>query len=188
MQKATGRRSGYRSGSFSMKTIAATAGLVLFGSVLGGAAQAACYSPKEAAAEQAIRLHSEVMVVGLSCAVAMGDANLFAKYVDFTSRNAPDLRQHEQAMINFFAHHGEGNAKRRFDNWRTSIANAVSTRAALTSTQLYCNEKRDLMTATDASYAFGAEAVNAMLVTAPEAAITSLPLCNQGAVALSTTK
>lgn len=151
-----------------------------------GQALASCYSAKEAAAEQAIRLHSELMVVGLTCAAQFNDPALFVRYAQFTNAHRSDIVAHEQAMIGYFAKTAEGNAKRRFDHWRTSIANAVSTRAALSSAQVYCGNKADMMAALESATAFGPQPVQAILATAPQAAVTSRPLCTQEAVALGT--
>jgi hypothetical protein len=113
----------------------------LFKAVMAGVAAlgfssqalASCYTPKEAAAEQAIRAHSELMVVGLTCASYFNEPLLFNRYAIFTNQHLQDIQAHEKVMIDYFAKTAEGNPKRRFDHWRTSIANAVSTRAALSS-------------------------------------------------------
>lgn len=149
---------------------------------------AACYTPKEAAAEQAIRIHSELMVVGLTCAAQFRDPALFARYAAFTNKHSNELRAHESAIIGYFAKTAEGNPKRRFDHWRTSIANSVSTRAALSSAGIYCGDKRELVAALDAASRFDGKRVNAILEYAPEASVISRPMCAQDAVALSTTE
>ncbi|MBV6632656.1 MAG: hypothetical protein KI792_06445 [Alphaproteobacteria bacterium] len=151
-----------------------------------GQALATCYSAKEAAAEQAIRLHSELMVVGLTCAAQFNDPALFVRYAKFTNQHRADIVAHEEAMIGYFAKHAEGNAKRRFDHWRTSIANAVSTRAAYSSAEIYCSNKGEMLEALEGAPQFNSKPLKAILTTAPEAAVTSRPLCTQEAVASST--
>ncbi|MEM6902890.1 MAG: hypothetical protein AAF556_06605 [Pseudomonadota bacterium] len=158
--------------------------VAIFG--FAGQALAACYTPREASAERAIRIHSELMVVGLTCAMHFDDPGLFVRYAKFTNQHRADIVAHEQAMIGYFAKTAEGNPKRRFDHWRTSIANAVSTRAALSSASIYCGSKGDMMTALEAAERFHGQAVQTIIATAPVADVTSRPMCTQDAVALGT--
>ena len=148
-------------------------------------ALASCYTPKEAAAEQAIRAHSELMVVGLTCASYFNEPLLFNRYAIFTNQHLQDIQAHEKVMIDYFAKTAEGNPKRRFDHWRTSIANAVSTRAALSSGSVYCGKKQDLLTTMEGSANFGAGSLPGILASAPEAAVVSRPMCVQDAIAQS---
>jgi hypothetical protein len=173
--RKTGRRHLFRS---------LIAGLISIG--FTQSAIASCYSPKEAAAERAIRIHSELMVVGLTCAAQFDDPALFVRYADFTNKHSGDIRAHESTMIGYFAKTAEGDPKRRFDHWRTSIANSVSTRAALSSAQIYCGSKQEMVNALGVVSGFGHQKVSAMLDYAPEASVISRPMCAQDAVALST--
>ena len=163
---------------------AVVAGVAAFG--FSSQALAACYTPKEAAAEQAIRAHSEMMVVGLTCASYFNEPLLFNRYATFTNDHQRDIQAHEQVMINYFAKTAEGNPQRRFDHWRTSIANAISTRAALSSGAVYCGKNEALLTTMEGAASFGSSSLPVILASAPEAAVVSRPICVQDAVAQNT--
>ena len=149
---------------------------------------AGCYTQREAAAEQAIRVHSEMMVVGLTCATYFNEPALFARYATFTNKHQQDIQAHERALINYFAKTAEGDPKRRFDHWRTSIANAVSTRAALSSGPVYCKKKAAMLDAMEGSAQFRANSLSMILASVPEADVISRPMCTQEAIALTETE
>ncbi len=103
----------------------------------GGKAQA-CYNRAEHAAEQTIRMHTEMMVVGLTCQQVYPDKKPFNVYQDFTIKNRALLSNSEAAMIDHFRKAGGGNATRQFDMFRTEMANEISRRAAVIGTTNYC--------------------------------------------------
>ncbi|MEO0393817.1 MAG: hypothetical protein AAF213_11335 [Pseudomonadota bacterium] len=150
-----------------------------------GQALAACYTPKEANAEQAIRAHSEMMVVGLTCATYFNEPTLFNRYATFTNTHRQAIQGYEETMISYFRKTAEGNPKRRFDHWRTSIANAVSTRAALSSGPVYCQKKAGMLDAMAQANDFNANGLSVILASAPEAVVVSRPMCVQDAIASS---
>ncbi|WP_207457800.1 hypothetical protein [Azospirillum sp. SYSU D00513] len=98
---------------------------------------AACYSPEEHAAEQLLRMHTEMMVVGLKCQTLMPDRKPFSLYQDFTIKHRALVSNSEAAMIAHFKKQG-GNATRAFDTFRTELANESSRRAAVIGEQLFC--------------------------------------------------
>lgn len=102
-----------------------------------GKAQA-CYNRAEHAAEQTIRMHTEMMVVGLTCQQVYPDKKPFNVYQDFTVKNRSLLSNSEAAMIDHFRKRGGGNPTRQFDMFRTEMANEVSRRAAVIGTTNYC--------------------------------------------------
>ena len=60
-----------------------------------------CYTPREAEAEQGIRIHSELMVIGLNCA-HMADANgnnLYLEHKKFTSKHAELFETYETILM-----------------------------------------------------------------------------------------
>ena len=99
----------------------------------------ACYSRAEHAAEQTIRMHTEMMVVGLTCQQVMPDKKPFNLYHDFTVKNRALISNSEAALIDHFRKRGGGNPTRQFDMYRTELANEVSRRAAVIGTPLYCS-------------------------------------------------
>ncbi|AWJ82901.1 hypothetical protein TSH58p_04835 [Azospirillum sp. TSH58] len=98
----------------------------------------ACYSRAEHAAEQTIRMHTEMMVVGLTCMQVNPEKKPFNLYQDFTVKNRSLISNSEASMIDHFRKKGGGNATRQFDMFRTELANEVSRRAAVIGTGLYC--------------------------------------------------
>lgn len=117
--------------------------------VAGGALSAAaapkptCYSRAEHAAEQLIRLHTEMMVVGLTCQSVVPDQNPFGKYHEFTVKNRATLSASEAVLIDHFRKSKSGNATRNFDTYRTELANEVSRRSATIGVGVYCSELVD---------------------------------------------
>ena len=71
---------------------------------LPASAAAACYTPDEAEAEQGIRIHSELMVIGLNCQhmARAGKKNLYLEYRDFTARHAQVFSDYETRLIRYF--------------------------------------------------------------------------------------
>lgn len=102
------------------------------------AKSSACYSEAEHAAEQLIRMHTEMMVVGLTCQQVMPDKKPFNLYQDFTVKNRSLVSNSEAAMIDHFRKHSSGNPTRQFDMFRTEMANEISRRAAVIGTSGYC--------------------------------------------------
>jgi hypothetical protein len=119
---------------------AAMAALLATGPALAAApaAKAVCYSRNEYAAEQAIRLHTELMVIGLTCQQSLADKNPFGKYQEFTVKNRSFISSNEGVMIEHFRRSGIGNPTRRFDMFRTELANEISRRAAIITSGIYC--------------------------------------------------
>jgi len=116
----------------------------LAGLLAGGPVQAttagACLTPEEFQAEQAIRLHTELMVISLTCqqAIPAGSPNLFDQYKQFTSRHQARIRTWEQALVAHFKRQGKGNAVRRLDSFRTRLANEASQRAIALTAPVFC--------------------------------------------------
>ena len=60
-----------------------------------------CYSPSEAEAENAIRIHSELMVIGLNCQhmTPRGWQNFYSQYRQFTSRHQDLFSNYEKTLV-----------------------------------------------------------------------------------------
>lgn len=101
-------------------------------------AKPACYNRAEHAAEQTLRMHTELMVTGLTCQSVMPDKTPYAKYQEFTVKNRSLISKAEAAMIDHYKRTVGGNATRSFDTFRTELANEVSRRAATIGTTTYC--------------------------------------------------
>ncbi|HYG86622.1 MAG TPA: hypothetical protein VD978_10215 [Azospirillum sp.] len=133
---------GSASPSFRRRLRAASA-LIMAGAIAGvslpaAAAPKACYTRPVHAAEQMIRLHTEMMITGLTCQQVMPDKAPFAKYREFTNKNRTILSKAEGQLIEHFRKQAKGNATSRFDTYRTEVANEVSRRASIIGTDNYC--------------------------------------------------
>ncbi|WP_236783670.1 hypothetical protein [Azospirillum humicireducens] len=99
----------------------------------------ACYNRAEHAAEQMMRLHTEMMVVGLTCRTVVPDKKPFDLYQDFSVKNRALLSNSEASLISYYKRAGSGgNATRQFDMFRTELANEISRRASTIGIAQYC--------------------------------------------------
>lgn len=96
-----------------------------------------CYSAKEAEAENAIRIHSELMVIGLNCQhmTPRGWQNLYSQYRQFTSRNQDLFSGYERTLIS-----ANGGSERKIHDMRTAFANQTSTDAARMRPDVFCSK------------------------------------------------
>ncbi|WP_119678645.1 hypothetical protein [Indioceanicola profundi] len=103
-------------------------------------AKPVCFTEAEAEAEEAIRLHTELMVIGLTCqeSAPAGQLSLFARYRQFTDQHQTAIRAWEKALIAHFKRVGKGSATKLFDSYRTSLANEISRRAIALSNPVFC--------------------------------------------------
>ncbi|MBI1207825.1 MAG: hypothetical protein GC191_11110 [Azospirillum sp.] len=97
-----------------------------------------CFSKAEFEADQALRVHTELMVIGLKCHKTYHDQDPFGHYAEFTHANAGPLRQWERTMVGHFQKVGGGNATKRFDTYRTELANETSQRSLMIPAADYC--------------------------------------------------
>jgi hypothetical protein len=120
-----------------MKKFIASLITVLF--LCGTAAQTqACYSAREFEAEQGIRIHSELMVIGLTCIKMPEGQELYRKYQDFTARNATLISGYESDLIGYYSSKGVSDPERKLHTLRTNLANEISRRAIAMSTLSFC--------------------------------------------------
>jgi hypothetical protein len=102
---------------------------------------AGCYSVKEAEAEQAIRIHSELMVIGLNCQhmTPRGWKNFYQQYREITARHQRLITGYEETLISYNSRHGSsGSAERKMHDMRTAFANKTSTDAAQMRPDVFC--------------------------------------------------
>lgn len=105
------------------------------------AAMAACYTQAEAVAEQAIRIHSELMVIGLNCQhmTPAGQKNLYQSYREFTARHSSLFAGYENTLIGYFRRTGAKNPESDLNVMRTQFANKISLDVAKMRPDLFCN-------------------------------------------------
>jgi hypothetical protein len=125
--------------------VAVTTACVLATSTSAAWAKPACYSAAEYDAEQAVRLHTELMVIGLTCNAIEADRKLFSKYQQFTTKNRASLMNWEKVLIGHFREIDKSNPTRKFDDFRTVVANEIAQRSALLTPPVFCQTHSDIV-------------------------------------------
>jgi hypothetical protein len=120
------------------------AGILFLLFVSAGPAFAAptCYSPTELPAEHLLRLHSELMVITVTCRQGSQGEDLVAAYTGFTNRNIIVLHNAEQTMIRFYGGPG-GKGVQKLDTLRTKLGNEYGQKIADMSAPAFCGAYRD---------------------------------------------
>ncbi len=103
--------------------------------------RAACYSPAQAEAEQGIRIHSELMVIGLNCQqIGMRHGiNLYGQYREFTAKHGDLFAQYESILLDYFSKSGEQKPEASLNTLRTTYANKISNEAANMRPDVFCS-------------------------------------------------
>lgn len=103
-------------------------------------ALAACYSMKEAEAEQGIRIHSELMVIALNCQHLgpKNQENLYLQYKKFSKRHENIFGGYEKTLISFYGKEGFKAPERELHEVRTAFANKISHDAAVMRPDGFC--------------------------------------------------
>lgn len=102
---------------------------------------AACYTQAEAEAEQGLRIHSELMVIGLNCQnMKFRDGtNLYRKYNEFTKLNIDIFADYESRMLDYYRRRGDQDPEASLNTLRTQLANNISNSAARMKPDQFCN-------------------------------------------------
>lgn len=102
---------------------------------------ATCYTQAEAEAEQGLRIHSELMVIGLNCQnMRFTDGtNLYVEYNQFTREHLDIFAAYESRMLEYFKKRGDANPEASLNTLRTQMANAISNSAARMKPDQFCN-------------------------------------------------
>lgn len=99
----------------------------------------ACYSKAEFEAEQAIRFHTRLMVIGLTCQQLGGSyEGLYVRYKQFTLNHKTQIAGWENTLISYYRKTAKGNPYHALDNLRTHLANEMSQHIAAVSANIYC--------------------------------------------------
>lgn len=125
---------------YFLKT-AALAVIVCLVSISSVFAASGCYTPEEAAAEQGLRIHSELMVIGLNCqAMKFTDGtNLYAEYRKFTNEHSTLLEGYENTMMGYYRRQGQDDPERSLNTLRTQLANKIADSAVRMKPDRFCN-------------------------------------------------
>ena len=99
-----------------------------------------CYTQTEAVAEQAIRIHSELMVIGLNCQhmYKANGQNLYGAYRNFTASNIKLFAAYERSLMEYFSRTGAGNPESELNSMRTIFANKIANDAARMRPDQFC--------------------------------------------------
>ena len=109
-------------------------------------AAARCYSSDEVKAEQLLRLHSELMVITVTCRQGSMGRDLPMAYAKFTRDNIAALHDAEAKLIAFYKKNYGGSGIERLDKLRTRLANEYGQQIANLSAPLFCAQRRDKVT------------------------------------------
>ncbi|PJB71772.1 MAG: hypothetical protein CO093_04490 [Alphaproteobacteria bacterium CG_4_9_14_3_um_filter_47_13] len=114
--------------------------ILVFGAGASFAAST-CYTRAEAEAEQGLRIHSELMVIGLNCIkMNLNDGtNLYRRYNEFTKENIDIFSGYEGRMLEYFKRRGDKNPEASLNTLRTLMANNISNSAARMRPDQFCN-------------------------------------------------
>ncbi len=102
-----------------------------------------CYSPAELEAENTLRLHSELMVITVTCRQGSEGENLVPAYTGFTKDNIGVLHEAEQTMIRYYKKNYGGDGIPYLDSLRTRLANEFGQKAANVSAPVFCSLYRN---------------------------------------------
>lgn len=90
---------------------------------------AACYTPEQYRAEQALRYHTKLMVIGLYCEKILHQ-DTYAAYQEFTKRNEKIINAQENRLVSYFKTAKVASAEKSLHSLRTDLANKTSIQAS----------------------------------------------------------
>lgn len=110
--------------------------------LLAQTASAGCYTPSQFRAEQAVRYHTRLMVLGMLCQGAYKQ-NSYADYQSFTKRNQNIVREQENILIGYFKQIKKPVPERALHSFRTDLANKTSTQASMSLSRFCAQYEKD---------------------------------------------
>ncbi len=161
-----------------MKKLLAAISLVLMLST--PALAAGCYTPLEVEAEQGLRIHSELMVISLTCMRMPQGAYMYQKYQSFTAKNQALIASYEEDLISYYRRAGYGNPEQQLHTLRTTLANQISEHAITMSVSTFC---RDYGPRIDKALAMDQQKVRLWAQHSFVGSPTTQPMCRAGEVA-----
>ncbi|MDE2337023.1 MAG: hypothetical protein KGL10_06905, partial [Alphaproteobacteria bacterium] len=121
-----------------MKKTILSAGLAFL--LMQSAPAAACYNSLQFEAEQGLRIHSELMVIGLTCIKMPGGQRLYDEYQEFDANNASLMNDYSEILLRHYRDEGMNHPQKTLDALRTRMANNISRMAIDMSTVDFCNQ------------------------------------------------
>lgn len=100
----------------------------------------ACYTQKEAEAEQGIKIQSELMVIGLNCAhkAKDGDPSLYVQYQIFSRAHLDLFQGYEETLLGHYTSLKMEDPDDALKKLRTGFANQISSEAAGMRPDVFC--------------------------------------------------
>lgn len=141
---------------------------------------AGCYTAREVEAEQGLRIHSELMVISLTCMRMPDGASMYSKYQSFTRKNQALIASYEDDLIAYYRSAGYPNPEKQLHTLRTTIANQISEHAITMSTATFC---RTYGPRIDRALQMSQQKVRAWAQHSFASATVSQPTCRGGEVA-----
>ncbi|MDE1148139.1 MAG: hypothetical protein PW843_16180 [Azospirillaceae bacterium] len=109
-----------------------------------------CYTKSEFDAEQAIRFHTRLMVIGLTCQQLGGNyEGLYVRYKKFTLAHKTQIIAWEDELIARYRRTSKANPNRALDTLRTHLANEMSQHITAVSTDVFCAAHADSLAAAE---------------------------------------
>ncbi len=102
-----------------------------------------CYASEEMQAEQLLRLHSELMVITVTCKQGATGRDLVRPYVGFTQRHTKAIQKAEATLMRYYAKTYGEDGTSRLDKLRTKLANEFGQVVADESAPVFCARARD---------------------------------------------
>lgn len=103
----------------------------------------ACYSPAEQEAEHVLRLHSELMVITVTCRYSSDNRPLVPAYSSFTQKHLDKIKDAEKTLVAYYKKNGSKNAVDKLDQLRTRLGNEIGQQVADVSAPAFCDQRRD---------------------------------------------
>jgi hypothetical protein len=137
-----------------------------------------CYTKEEAEAEQGLRIHSELMVIGLNCqhVSSAEEKNLYVQYREFASEHAELFVDYEEKLMQYFKKQGLKDPEAALNTLRTEFANKISYGVARMRPDVFCSRYSPRITKVAG---IGHDAVRQWASTLYESHPVSRPLCEQ---------
>lgn len=135
-----------------------------------------CYTSSQAEAEQGIRIHSELMVIGLNCQ-HMGSRkgmNLYGQYREMTARHSSLFAGYEKTLMDYFRARGDKNPEASLNLLRTTFANKISKDVASMRPDVFCSRYAPRM---EKAYAMQREDLRKWASTVYPSHPVSHPVC-----------
>jgi hypothetical protein len=101
----------------------------------------ACYTPADAEAERALRIRSELMVIGLNCQASRFSGtteNLYNVYRQFVANHGPQFANYERQMLDYFIRSGSTDPETSLSELSAGFGNKLSLYVTQMRPDMFC--------------------------------------------------